>query len=121
MFKTKIELTSGHLHALSFLDDFGVEEQVWVGFPHLWQSHEFGVVSVHNSCGEGTDEGTLVHAHSSPAGGFVEGCEVFSIVQHVEQGLALFTVFLVVRREHSFAFKETSSVHVEEVLVQILK
>lgn len=98
---------------MCFLNEFVVEEEVWVDFVHRWQYDVFAVGTVHDSGCKSGNEQSVVDVVAAPTGSLVEGFKVLSGVEELEQGAEFFTVFLVVNREEGFAAEHTQleSVH----------
>lgn len=72
-----------HLVVVSLIDDFAVDEEVWIDFVDWWQDHTFEVITMENGYVDGVDEHAFIDVLAGPAGYLVEGVPVLGVVKNL--------------------------------------
>jgi len=109
-----------HFVFVSFVDDFAVDEVVWVDFVDWWENKSFAVITVEDSNMHGIYEHTFVDVFAGPACGLVEGFEILGVVEDMEQSDGLVTVFFVEDGEYFTTWQKSLFVEVQELLYVLL-
>lgn len=113
-----VVVEDGSVHAVfvSFLNDFGVDEEMGVDLVGWGKAETAGVFAVEDGYGESVNELSGVDVDASPGGGFVEGIEVLGVIEYVEEGDNFFLVFLVEDGEDFTLWEHSIFVAEHEVL-----
>jgi hypothetical protein len=101
---------------VSLLDDIVIEIQIGIDLIRSRQSHILAIKTVKDGNCESIREYAVIEMKTRPSSSFVEGLEVFGIIEQLEKSLHLVTVFLVVWRVDGITTKHALPIQIQEFL-----
>lgn len=108
-----------HLVGISLINNFTVDEIVWVDFINGWQNQALGVLAMQDASMHSINEHAFVNVFTSPTSSLVEGVPVISEEQHVEEGDGFITVMIIEDGEYLVFWEHAILVHMEEFLDEL--